>query len=107
MDTDLSITGKIAQFGKSAIVVVSQKLLGQFVECLEAKLTAGQLAPSAASSDAVPATPGAPSAAPEPQVEAEPLDLMSVAGGAVYKRLIPLVAVVVVVVAVVIIAIVQ
>jgi len=107
VDTDLSITGKIAQFGKSAIVEVSQKLLGQFVECLEAKLTAGQLAPSAAPGDAVPATPGAPSAAPEPQVEAEPLDLMSVAGGAVYKRLIPLVAVVVVVVVVVIIAIVR
>lgn len=107
VDTDLSITGKIAQFGKSTIVEVSQKLLGQFVECLEAKLTAGQLAPSAASSDAEPATPGAPSAAPEPQVEAEPLDLMSVAGGAVYKRLIPLVVGVVVVVTVVIIAIVR
>lgn len=121
VDTDLSITGKIAQFGKSAIVEVSQKLLGQFVECLEAKLAARQTAPGATPSDAgqstpgatssagpeTPGAPGAPSAAPEPQSEPEPLDLMSVAGGAVYKRLIPLVVVVVVVVAVVIFAIVR
>jgi len=40
VDTDLKISGKIAQLGGGMIAEVSQKLLGQFVECLEAKLAA-------------------------------------------------------------------
>lgn len=35
--TDLSITGKPAQFGRGVIQDVSDKLLGQFVACLEEK----------------------------------------------------------------------
>jgi len=38
VDTDLKITGKVAQFGRGVIVDISQKLLGQFVDCLEAKI---------------------------------------------------------------------
>lgn len=38
IDTDLKISGKIAQFGSGMIREVSEKLLGQFVACLEAKL---------------------------------------------------------------------
>ena len=38
--TDLSITGKPAQFGRGVMQTVSDKLLGQFVQCLEAKLAA-------------------------------------------------------------------
>lgn len=113
VDTDLSVSGKIAQFGKSAINEVSQKLLGQFAECLEAKLIAGQAAATAASSGAeasgeavVSSDVGAPNTPPAPPVEPEALDLMSIAGSAVYKRLIPVVVVVVVVV-VAIIAIVR
>lgn len=37
--TDLSITGKPAQFGRGVMQTVSDKLLGQFVQCLETKLT--------------------------------------------------------------------
>ena len=36
--TDLSITGKPAQFGRGVMQDVSDKLLGQFVSCLEQKL---------------------------------------------------------------------
>ena len=36
--TDLSITGKPAQFGRGVMQSVSDKLLGQFVACLESKL---------------------------------------------------------------------
>jgi len=36
--TDLTITGKPAQFGRGVIQDVSDKLLGQFVECLEGRL---------------------------------------------------------------------
>ncbi|HST84291.1 MAG TPA: SRPBCC domain-containing protein [Kineosporiaceae bacterium] len=40
IDTDLKISGKIAQFGAGMIQEVSEKLLGQFVSCLEGKLAA-------------------------------------------------------------------
>lgn len=39
--TDLAITGKPAQFGRGVMQDVSDKLLGQFVACLEDRLTAG------------------------------------------------------------------
>lgn len=37
--TDLTVTGRVAQFGRGVMADVSSKLLGQFVECLEGKLT--------------------------------------------------------------------
>ena len=37
--TDLAITGKPAQFGRGVMQGVSDKLLGQFVACLEERLT--------------------------------------------------------------------
>jgi uncharacterized protein len=37
--TDLSITGKPAQFGRGVMQDVSDKLLGQFVDCLEERLS--------------------------------------------------------------------
>jgi len=36
--TDLTITGRVAQFGRGVLADVSGKLLGQFVDCLETKL---------------------------------------------------------------------
>ncbi|MFC7493371.1 MULTISPECIES: SRPBCC family protein [unclassified Nocardioides] len=38
--TDLAITGKPAQFGRGVMQDVSDKLLGQFVQCLEQRLAA-------------------------------------------------------------------
>ena len=40
VETDLRIAGKLAQFGNRMIAQVSEKLLGQFVDCLESKLAA-------------------------------------------------------------------
>ena len=37
--TELSITGKPAQFGRGVMQSVSDKLLGQFVRCVESRLT--------------------------------------------------------------------
>ena len=46
--TDLSITGKPAQFGRGVIQDVSDKLLNQFVDCLESRVGgAGQPPPPA------------------------------------------------------------
>ena len=38
--TDLTVTGRVAQFGRGVMADVSSKLLGQFVDCLENKLLA-------------------------------------------------------------------
>lgn len=43
--TDLAITGKPAQFGRGVMQDVSDKLLGQFVACLEQRLADEQPAP--------------------------------------------------------------
>ncbi len=38
IDTDLHVTGKVAQFGRGVMADVSSKLLAQFVECLHGKV---------------------------------------------------------------------
>jgi uncharacterized protein len=61
--TDLAITGKPAQFGRGVIQDVSDKLLQQFVTCLESKVgSSGGESGAAASGSAV----DAPTAAPAP-----------------------------------------
>ncbi|WP_446663721.1 SRPBCC family protein [Flexivirga sp. B27] len=60
--TDLAITGKPAQFGRGVIQDVSDKLLGQFVDCLQGKVGSGggtETAPAADTKDAASATPAA------------------------------------------------
>jgi carbon monoxide dehydrogenase subunit G len=44
--TDLSVTGKPAQFGRGVMQDVSDKLLGQFVACLETRLAGADTEPS-------------------------------------------------------------
>jgi carbon monoxide dehydrogenase subunit G len=57
VDTDLKISGKLAQFGSGMIKEVSQKLLGQFVTALEDKIANDDSGPGAAAS-ATTAGPG-------------------------------------------------
>jgi carbon monoxide dehydrogenase subunit G len=101
--TDLSITGRPAQFGRGVMSDVGAKLLGQFADCLSAELTETppELAEPAATtmdtqeSDALPPRT-APAKAPLPQ--SEPINLMKLAGGSVLRRVgIPLLAVIVLV----------
>jgi hypothetical protein len=54
--TDLTITGKVAQFGRGVLVDVSGKLLTQFVNCLETDLLSGR-----------------PGTVPEPEAVSEPV----------------------------------
>lgn len=92
--TDLSITGKVAQFGRGALADVSEKLLAQFSDNLNELIKTEGAAPAAPASPA----PAADNGSGEPQIRkiegpaAEPLDLGNVAGGAVMKRVLPLVA---------------
>jgi carbon monoxide dehydrogenase subunit G len=111
--TDLSITGKVAQFGRGVLVDVSSKLMGQFVENLERDVltTAGggdtthaggpyeQALESAAAeleADRQP-LPAAPVSHGPRQIdspEAEPVDLLEMAGNPLAKRVVPIVIVV-------------
>jgi carbon monoxide dehydrogenase subunit G len=84
VDTDLKIVGKLAQFGSGMLQQVSEKLLGQFVDSLEAKLAADQPAAAAAVAAVGPAQSAA-----EPQ----PIDLLDLAGGSALKKYGPRVAV--------------
>ena len=113
--TDLTVTGKVAQFGRGVLAEVSAKLLGQFVDALEADLAAsgrqvpdhsndgqsenGQPGPGPLSA-AVPtgdsesdAAAGAAASGTGPRriegPEAEPVDLLAVAGRSTMKRLLP------------------
>lgn len=63
--TDLTITGRPAQFGRGVMEEVGEKLIGQFADCLAQQLSGD--------AEAVPA-------------EAEPIDLVGTAGRPVAKR---------------------
>jgi hypothetical protein len=92
--TDLSITGKVAQFGRGALADVSEKLLAQFSDNLNELIKTQGAVPAPAAAP----TPAATNGTGEPQIRkiegpaAEPLDLGNVAGGAVMKRVLPLLA---------------
>jgi carbon monoxide dehydrogenase subunit G len=82
VETDLAVTGKPAQFGRGVMQDVSDKLLGQFVACLEQRLTAPEPEPEPepeGSPQAEPSQVASPAAErvaqPPPPVEA--LDLGS------------------------------
>jgi carbon monoxide dehydrogenase subunit G len=99
VDTDLNITGKVAQFGRGALADVSDKLLLQFVDNLNALIASGAAAP-AATPAAAPATPAAPAVRKiEHTDDVAPLDLLDAAGGTIAKRLVPVLVVIAVAVA--------
>jgi carbon monoxide dehydrogenase subunit G len=94
--TDLKISGKVAQFGKGMIAEVSTKLIDQFVDCIEQELLGEAVIDLVAAESAAAPGAAAPAVAPvrpRPQ-QAEALDLMEYAGNSVYKRLIPIAAVI-------------
>lgn len=141
--TDLTITGKVAQFGRGVLAEVSAKLMGQFVDALEADLassgtggteasapstSAGASTGSSESSGAASGTGAGAAAGTSPTStatsagtatggsltngtrpaeagtgprridapEAEPVDLLAVAGGSTVKRLVPVLVVAIV-----------
>ena len=98
--TDLSITGKVAQFGRGVLADVSTKLLQQFVTNLEASVLVPDeiaVAPEAPASDGHSGDRGADPAPAIRHIDgppAQPVDLVGVAGSPVARRLAPLLVVV-------------
>ena len=80
--TDLTVTGRPAQFGRGVMAEVGDRLVGQFAECLSQRLGEPEQAPAEAE---------------EEPTEAESLDLLRTAGVPVAKRAAVGVAAVVVV----------
>ena len=75
--TDLKITGKVAQFGRGVMADISKKLMGQFADNLsELVLAEGGDSPSSKSEDS-------------DNQEPEAIDLLSVAGSSIGKKLVP------------------
>lgn len=98
--TDLAITGKVAQFGRGALADISEKLIAQFADNLNALIDAEggapapKVEPESETAQASKAETGT-DAQGEPTVRkiegpaAEPLNLQDVAGTALLKRLAP------------------
>ena len=71
--TDLTVTGRVAQFGRGVLADVSARLLDQFVSCLESGVLSDVATPVATASAR----------------EVEPIDLLDMAGAPLAKRLVP------------------
>ena len=76
--TDLTISGKVAQFGRGAMADISEKLLTQFSDNLNQLIASGDAAPQ--------------------NKEVTPINLLSAAGAPIFRRLVPIIFVVVVIV---------
>ena len=102
--TNLTISGKVAQFGRGALADVSDKLLAQFSENLNQLINsspataAPATATSTATTTATPATTATPEIRKIESAEVAPLDLLGTAGAPILKRAIPAVVVLIAVV---------
>jgi uncharacterized protein len=84
VSTDLTVTGKPAQFGRGMLSDVSGRLIGQFADCLAGELSA----PAPASpSDVVPVAPET-----QPETEVEPIDVLKLSVGTAAARYAGLIA---------------
>ncbi|HEY9349645.1 MAG TPA: SRPBCC family protein [Acidothermales bacterium] len=108
IDTDLAVSGKMAQFGRGVMADVSTKIMGEFARRLEESLAesrpdsdignaedeAAETKPAEIPGAGAPAPAGEPQISPETsrvrtvvQTEvAEPVDLMAIAGPSVLRR---------------------
>jgi len=100
--TNLTISGKVAQFGRGALADVSDKLLAQFSENLNQLITGSPTTTTTTTTTTTDTTTATstistPEAAAIPEIrkiesaEVEPLDLLGTAGAPILKRAIPVV----------------
>jgi len=95
VNTDLAITGKVAQFGRGAMADISDKLLAQFSQNLNTLISE---IPNETPAESAVAEVIEPTTSAEPVVrkidspEAVPLNLLDAAGSTMLKRALPVVA---------------
>jgi carbon monoxide dehydrogenase subunit G len=102
--TNLTISGKVAQFGRGALADVSDKLLAQFSENLNQLINSSPAPAATATATSTTTATAAPATAATPEIrkiesaEVAPLDLLGTAGAPILKRAIPAVVVLIAVV---------
>ncbi|MFD8612383.1 SRPBCC family protein [Streptomyces sp. NPDC059631] len=88
VDTDLTVTGRPAQFGRGVLAEVGDRLVGRFADCLALRLAGA--APGKAAPAAAEGTAGSAAESTAESVaggrEAEPLDLLREAGVPLARR---------------------
>ena len=114
IETDLTISGKIAQFGRGVMADVSSKLMAQFATCLESTILSGPASAAAGAGPGGAVTTAeivadeladvalddperaaqfveavAPTSRLVQSKPAQPVDLLAVAGGSVAERAVP------------------
>ncbi len=105
VNTDLAVTGKVAQFGRGAMADISDKLLAQFSQNLNTLISE---IPSETATEPAAVEVVEPTTSAEPIVrkidspEAVPLNLLDAAGSTMLKRALPVVAGIVVLILVLI-----
>jgi len=87
--TDLSISGKVAQFGRGALADVSDKLLAQFSENLNQLISAAPAPSEPVVAETSPAPSEQPAIRKIDGPEVAPLNLLDTAGSTIAKRAIP------------------
>ena len=87
--TDLSISGKVAQFGRGALADVSDKLLAQFSENLNQLISAAPAPSAPVVAESSPASSEQPAIRKIDGPEVAPLNLLDTAGSTIAKRAIP------------------
>jgi uncharacterized protein len=87
--TDLSISGKVAQFGRGALADVSDKLLAQFSENLNQLISAAPAPSAPVVTETTPAPSEQPTIRKIDGPEVAPLNLLDTAGSTIAKRAIP------------------
>ena len=94
VNTDLSITGKVAQFGRGALADVSDKLLAQFSDNLNNLIASEPAVGAPAPVEPAPTAtnPDQPTVRKIDGPEAAPINLLETAGAPMLKRALPVVA---------------
>jgi uncharacterized protein len=95
LNTDLTITGRAAQFGRGVMDDVAGQLIGQFATCLAGMLGSAEALTRPAPTAAEPTGPPdgrATDTAKAPRPAAQAVDLFGTAGVPVLKRLAPVAA---------------
>ncbi len=96
--TDLTVTGKPAQFGRGVMQDVAGRIIDQFSANLEAVIAASGAPESATGTESAPetsptsaSTPASTQAAPAMPQAADSIDLLGTAGAPVLKRALPVI----------------
>ncbi len=102
--TDLTVTGKVAQFGRGVMADVSRKLMGQFADNLSDLISTadGEAAAEAGSTPEDESSSETEAVRVVDSPEAEAIDLLGTAGAPVLKRLVSTLVVLAVVVVLVV-----